>query len=68
MSQESQILAYLKTGHVITPMSALREFGCFRLSARIYDLRDAGHDIHCDNLPVGDNKRVGHYTLVKVAK
>lgn len=45
MSQEARILNYLKRGHAITPLEALRLFGCFRLGARIWDLRRAGHKI-----------------------
>ena len=44
-SQSKRILDYLKTGAVLTPQDALRLFGCFRLAARIKDLRDQGHDI-----------------------
>lgn len=32
-------------GNEITPMDALNMFGCFRLGARIADLRDEGYDI-----------------------
>jgi len=28
----------------ITPIDALNLYGCFRLGARIWDLRDKGHD------------------------
>ena len=41
-SQEQRILAYLRSGHSLTPIQALRKFGCFRLGARIYDLRRHG--------------------------
>ena len=34
-SQNEGILQALKEGAHITPMGALRRFGCFRLSARI---------------------------------
>ena len=44
-SQNAGILKALKEGRRITPMSALRSFGCFRLSARIADLRKAGHKV-----------------------
>lgn len=37
-SQARQILAYMKAGHTINPMEALRLFGCFRLGARIKDI------------------------------
>lgn len=44
-SQSSKILRYLKKGKSITSLEALRKFGCFRLSGRIYDLRKDGHKI-----------------------
>lgn len=44
-SQSDQILEYLQKGYVLTPLDALKRFGCFRLSARIFDLRKRGHNI-----------------------
>ena len=44
-SQADQILIWLKSGKTITPTEALNEFGCFRLGARIYDLKAQGHEI-----------------------
>ena len=32
-------------GNEITPMDALNKFGCFRLGARIADLKKEGYDI-----------------------
>ena len=63
MSQKNSILGYLKSGKTITPLHALRDFSCFRLAARIAELRDEGHDIHCEKLPV-NNAWVGHYTYL----
>jgi hypothetical protein len=45
MTQTDSILAHLEAGNRITPIEALSRFGCFRLGARIYDLRRDGHDI-----------------------
>ena len=45
MTQTETILAHLQAGESITPLDALRDYGCFRLAARIKDLRDAGHDV-----------------------
>lgn len=45
MSQSDAILEHLKAGNSITPVDALRDFGCFRLAARIDELRQRGHDI-----------------------
>ena len=44
-SQNAGILAALKEGAHITPMWALRRFGCFRLSARIADIRKMGYKV-----------------------
>jgi len=44
-SQNTAILRHLKSGKGISPMLALKLFGCFRLGARIYDLKKRGFDI-----------------------
>lgn len=44
-SQNKQILNYLNDGNSITPIDALNLFGCFRLGARIHDLKSEGYDI-----------------------
>ncbi len=61
-SQSDAILAYLKSGRSLTPLEALRRFGCFRLSARAYDLRAAGYRIRSRLVRVGD-KKVARYWL-----
>ena len=45
MSQTAKILDHLKAGHPITGLVALEKFGCFRLAARIRELRKAGYRI-----------------------
>ena len=45
MSQEKQILKYLKSHVGLTQAQAVEKFGCYRLSARIHDLREAGFKI-----------------------
>jgi hypothetical protein len=44
-SQKLQILQALKRGP-LTPHAALSLFGCFRLAARVAELRQEGHQIH----------------------
>ncbi len=39
-SQKSYIKAYLLAGNSITPFEALEHFGCYRLQARISELRN----------------------------
>ncbi len=50
-SQNANILARLQEGKTISPIDALIDFRCFRLAARINDLRKSGHNIvtHKDN-------------------
>ena len=54
VSDKTKILNHLKAHGCITPMDALR-FGCYRLSARIYDLRAAGHNIITDDKDADGN-------------
>ena len=44
MSQADWILGALRMGPV-TPLDALNGCGCFRLAARIAELREQGHNI-----------------------
>ncbi len=39
-TQNKAIYSYLKAGCKITSLEALTMFGCFRLSARIFDIRN----------------------------
>lgn len=52
-SQTAMILGHLRSGKSITPLDALDLFGCFRLGARIYDLRQSGHKIEKELIDVG---------------
>ena len=45
MTQTKMIRAYLLKGKSITPIEALEKFGCFRLAARIKELRNEGMKI-----------------------
>ena len=44
-SQCENILIHLQAGTSINPIQALNLYGCFRLGARIYDLKKAGFEI-----------------------
>lgn len=61
-SQASAILSLLKQGRKITPLEALNNFGCFRLGARIYDLRRLGYDIQKRTIHQGE-KQFAQYFL-----
>ena len=61
--QNRKILAYMRKGHSITPLDALRLFGCFRLGARIFDLKQAGHNISREIVKVQRGARVARYSM-----
>ena len=63
-SQNKQILEYLKIGNKITSLEALNNFGCFRLSSRIFDLRQRGFNIITEKKKV-DGKTFAEYSLEK---
>lgn len=42
MTQTEMIRAHLEAGREITPIDALEQYGCFRLAARIKELRNQG--------------------------
>lgn len=63
-SQNTMILDYLLTGKVLTPLEALHMFGCFRLAARIAELRKQGYTIFTDIVKKEDKTFAG-YKLVK---
>jgi len=67
-NQMQQILEHLEAGNSLTPLDALNLFGCFRLSARIKDLRDAGYEIDTEYPITLDRKRYAIYTLKTAVK
>lgn len=63
ISQSEQILDYLKNGGKLTPIDALKKFGCFRLGARIYDLKQRGYNIHAEIITTDKGKHVAQYSM-----
>lgn len=45
MTQCEKILQYIENEGSITPLDAMREFGCMRLASRITDLKRRGYPI-----------------------
>lgn len=62
MSQADDILAMLGRGPV-TAVDALEQCGCFRLAARIMDLRAQGHDIETITTTTTTGKHIAQYQL-----
>lgn len=66
-SQAESIRRHLEAGKSITAMEALKAFSCFRLAARIDDLKNAGLPIESRPVAVinadGKKVRVAQYSL-----
>jgi len=62
MTQNHQILNYLNQGNTLTPIEALKMFGCFRLASRVNDLRSSGYDIISEPVEI-DGKHFARYRL-----
>ena len=60
-SQNALIKGWLLNGYSITQLEALNQFGCFRLAARIADLRDEGFKIETKIVTLENGKRVAMY-------
>ena len=63
MTQTEQIRAHLLSGRDITPLEALDQYGCFRLAARVSEIREEGHDIETI-IEERNGKRYARYRLV----
>jgi hypothetical protein len=62
-TQKEAILRHLQSGRTITPLEALNLYGCFRLGARIWELRDEGYKIKSENVKQG-KKTFASYELI----
>lgn len=64
MSQNDWILQRLKSGYALTPLDAFKGCGCFRLAARINDLRAEGHNILTEKITVAGK----HFACYRLAR
>lgn len=67
MTQCEKIINYIEEHGSITPLDALREFGCMRLASRITDLKSEGYKfstiIETSKNKYGDVIRYARYSL-----
>ena len=61
LSQNEMIKRHLLTGRTITPLEALRLYGCFRLGARIFDLNNQG-------MKIVNLRKSGQYAVYKLQR
>ena len=64
MSQNQRLLMWLQVNKTITPKEALFQLGIYRISARIKELRERGHDIRTLINNEKDEPRYAIYTYV----
>jgi len=62
-TQNQTILEMLREGRQVTQIDALQRVGCFRLAARIFDLRNQGHNILTVPIHTGTGKYIASYKL-----
>lgn len=62
MTQTQQIEHHLKSAW-LTPMQAFQWFGCMRLGARIYDLKQQGRKIREKWITLRNGKRVKAFRI-----
>ena len=65
MTQNQEILRYLRRGRSLTPLSALNLFGCLRLGARVHDLKRQGVKIKTQMVSLSSSKRIAQYAIEK---
>lgn len=62
-SQTDLILEWMLSGHTITPLEALEKFKCFRLGARIADIKARGYLVYSEFVTTPSEKKVKQYHL-----
>ena len=66
-TQTERVYDYMLEFGSITPLDALRDLGCMRLGARVWELRNRGIPVVSDMIGVknrwGDTVRVAQYSL-----
>ena len=68
-TQTTRLLEYLRSHRGITQKEAINELGCYRLGARIWELKHDGHQIHTEMVTVqdrwGEKTKIAEYSLIE---
>lgn len=67
MTQNAQIRQALESGAILTPLVALQQFGCFRLSERIRECERGGLVVEHERVKLDSGKSVMSYRLLRFA-
>lgn len=66
-TQVQLILEYMDEFGSITPLEAIRDIGCYRLSARISDIKKKGYPVRTELVAVqnrrGKQSKIARYSL-----
>lgn len=69
MTQSERVLKYLQDGKKLTCLNAFEELGITQVAARIFELKEKGHDIMTDRKSVtnryNEKCSVAEYYMVK---
>ena len=60
-NQNKMIKAHLEKGKRLTSLEALDLFGCFRLSARISELKTSGYHVEKTMIELPSGKKIAEY-------
>ena len=67
MSQTTDIIEFIKVHGSITTKQAMEQIGCYRLSGRIFEMKQCGIPVEREMVTVprrdGTNTRVARYTI-----
>lgn len=67
VTQVQLILEYIDEFGSITPLEAIRDIGCYRLSARIADIKKKGYPVRTELISVqnrrGKQSKIARYSL-----
>lgn len=66
MTQTNRVLNYMIDHGSITQKDAINEFGCYRLAAKIFDLRKEGYVIETERKPFRNEYTSGFYAKYKL--
>lgn len=62
--QHKQVLGFLRLHGSITPLDAIRHLKCYRLGARIHELKRDGIRITSELIKSKNDKHFSKYTLI----
>lgn len=66
MSQTQRVLDYMRKHGSISQQEAINAFSCYRLAAKIFDLRQDGYIIKTDKVPFRNEYTSGFYAVYRL--